>query len=156
MNIKRLLLLIPFIYETSSSYVSTITKPLLVNTKKEQRSKLSQLKKRKELEKKLAILTATGSTIPAIDNLFSVSNNVKSSVKSVFNDKSGTSDYKVNIQLNTNDISWVTISQDGKHALVVDKTTHLVHYITTIPLHINSLIEKLLDLGISFDITALH
>ena len=175
MNIKKLLLIVPFIYETTSSYVNTISKPVLTNTKKEQRSKLERLKKRKEIEKKVAILTATGSAIPAVDSIFSVSkyvNSVKSSIKSIFNDKSEVPNYKVDIQhmtydsiwdystlyekLKTNDISWVSINQDGKHVLVVDKSTHLVHYITTIPLHINSLIEKLLDLGISFDITTGH
>ena len=55
-------------------------------------------------------------------------------------------------KINNNDVIWVRISQDGKYVITIDKTNINAHYITTIPLHMDSLINKLLEMNIPFDI----
>jgi hypothetical protein len=154
------------------SYSIVQTRPVVINsTQKPKVSKLGKLKRKKEFEKKLAVTTAIGTSIPAIDNIFSVSKyiqHVSNKVKEFFGYDVATEDYSTIIKnmkpndvwdysilfdkINDNDVLWVRISQDGKYVLTIDKTNTNVHYITTIPLHMNSLIEKLLDMHIPFDI----
>jgi hypothetical protein len=157
---------------TSLSYSIVQTRPVIINSiQRPKISKLEKLKRKKEFEKNLAITTAIGTSIPAIDNIFSVSKyvqHVTTKVKQMFGYDVDTEDYGTIIKnmkpndiwdysvlfdkINDNEVLWVRISQDGKYAITIDRVNINVHYITTIPMHINSLIDKLIEMNIPFDI----
>lgn len=157
---------------TVMSYSILQTRPVVINSNhKPKVSKLDKLKRKKEFEKKLAITTAIGTSIPAIDNIFSVSKyvqHISTKLKQLFGYDVTDEDYGMIIKnmkptdtwdysdffdkINSNDVLWVRISQDGKYAISIDRTNINVHYITTIPLYIDSLINKLLEMNITFDI----
>lgn len=157
---------------TVMSYSIVQTRPVIVNSNQKPKvSKLEKLKRKKEFEKKIAITTAIGTSIPAVDNIFSVSKYIQhlsTKFKQLFGYDVMDEDYGMIIKnmkptdtwdysvlfdkINDNDVLWVRISQDGKYAITIDRTDINVHYITTIPLHVDSLINKLLEMNIPFDI----
>lgn len=170
-NIFVILILMYFNTVMSYSIVQSRPVSIINSNQKPKISKLGKLKRKKEFEKKLAITTAIGTSIPAIDNIFSVSKYIQhlsTKFKQVFGYDIATEDYSEIIKnikptdlwdysvlfdkINNNDVLWVRISQDGKYAITIDRTNINVHYITTIPLHMNSLINKLLETNIPFDI----
>ena len=172
MNITLFIIIIVLYFSTSLSYVTVQTRPVIINSNQKPKiSKLEKLKRKKEFEKKLTITTAIGTSIPAIDNIFSVSKyiqHVTTKVKQMFGYDVTIEDYGTIVKnmkpndiwdysvlfdkINDNEVLWVRISQDGKYAITIDRVDINVHYITTIPLHINSLIDKLIEMNIPFDI----
>jgi len=171
MRITLVIILLMY-FNTVMSYSIVQSRPVVINSNQKPKvSKLDKLKRKKEFEKKLAITTAVGTSIPAFDNIFSVSKYIQhlsTKFKQFFGYDIVTEDYSTIIKnmkptdvwdysvlfdkINNNDVLWVRVSQDGKYAITIDKTDTNAHYITTIPLHMNSLINKLLEMNIPFDI----
>ena len=169
----RILTVLLILYCTTvMSYSGLQIRPVIINSNQKHKvSKLDKLKRKKEFEKKLSIMTVIGTTIPVVEELFSVSSyfdHISTKIKQMFgydvtNDDYGTIlknikptdvwDYSVFFdKIMNNDVLWVHINQDGKYAISMDRTNTDVHYITTIPLHMDSLINKLLEMNIPFDI----
>lgn len=139
--------------------------------------KINNFKAVKNLKRGVAIGGTIGAGIPVLHELVSFSNELNV-VKSKFDhsvnpklDISNPSTYTTYMKTNgvpwsysklihsiiDNDIIGISIHQDGNYALIIDKykdsiTPDNIHYVVTIPSHINELIDQLVQYNINFDI----
>ena len=160
MNLKKTIFVLLSILFTITGYVSRFSMPVVVNSnmkKKETPSKLERIKRNKKIEKKLAIMTAFGSSIPALDNIFSISkyiNEIKTNIKNILNIdtideinkgykytikhmvENNSWDYSVLYsKIEAREVLWLSISQDGKYVIAISVSVvfKLLH-ITSMPL----------------------
>lgn len=139
--------------------------------------KINKFKAVKNFKRGVAIGGSIGAGIPVVHELLSFSNEMNI-VKSKFDHSvdqkleiSNPSIYttvmktkgdpwsysKLIHSIVDNDIIGVSIHQDGNYALVIDKykdsiSPDNIHYVITIPTHINELIDQLVQYNINFDI----
>ena len=139
-----------------------------------QRPKIVRPKALKYIKKGVATGTALGTTIPAVKELTKIPSEINtmktrmdadqttelpSSVIRTIKPRYDTWSYSdLFNHIESNNIIGVSIHQDSKYLYAIDNSnTHdisfqNIHYVTTIPSHINELIDKLLSYNVRFDI----
>lgn len=114
----------------------------------------------KSLKRSAAIGGAVGGSVPAIKEVFSFPDEIKTVKNRVYSENLNGDVWSYS-ELMTNikreEISSVSIDQDGRYALIRERVTSeigedTVHYVTIIPMHITELINRLLESDINIDI----
>jgi len=139
--------------------------------------KINKFKAIRNIKRGIAIGGSIGAGVPVVNELISFSkeiNTVRSKFDHSVNQKleiSNPSMYTTTMKTGgdpwsysklihsiiDNDLIGISIHQDGNYALVIDKYTNSItpeniHYVLTIPTHMNELIDTLVQHNINFDI----
>ena len=149
-----------------------------INTNQDKLSKNENFNFQDVVRKGFAFGLGTGSSIPFLDGIERIPDRydaIQSKLDSAINYKdiipseftlqllitgNEWSYSKLMHSLNEKIISGISISQDGKFAIVIDNCDKItgdnLHVVTTIPLHVDQLIHKLLVNDINFDIITMN
>ena len=153
---------------------STVTGNPVVAQSNTPKPKIVRPKALKYIKRGVATGTALGTTIPAVKELTKIPSEINtmktrmdaekttelpSSVIRTIKPRYDTWSYSdLFHHIESNNIIGVSIHQDSKYLYAIDNSnTHElsfqnIHYVTTIPSHMNELIDKLLSYNVRFDI----
>ena len=113
----------------------------------------------KSLKRSAAIGGAVGGSVPAIKEVFSFPDEINTVKKHVQSEKLNGDIWSYSeliTNIKSEEISSVSIDQDGRYALIREVTSEIgeetVHYVTIIPMHITELMNRLLESDINIDI----
>lgn len=169
--LKNIIWTLLFLFSSTGKIIKIPELPKISNFK------LNKLKTVKHIKRGITIGGSVGASVPIVNEVVSLNNQIniaKYKFQNLENhvDMSNPSKYIMKYQITgeswsyykmlnsiiNNDIIGVAIHQDGKYAFIIEKVKQTplssdnIHRVTTIPNHINELIDKLLQYNIDFDV----